>query len=74
MWEIHHKAPHYIEVIPDQLLGLEPELLILNEIVSDQDISLHVIGVTTWVVQIHCLEILHLRHKLDIPMWGGFKD
>ena len=60
-------------MIHDQLLGLEPGLLILHEMVSDQYISLNVSGVPTWVVQIYCFKILHLRHKLDIPMCGDFK-
>ena len=38
--EIHHQKPHEIEVRHDQLLGLEPEPLIMYDIVSDQDRSL----------------------------------
>ena len=55
-----------------QFLGLEPDLLILHGMVSDQYISLHVRGVTNWVVHIYCLEILHPRYKIDIPMCGYF--
>ena len=33
--EIHHQTPHEIEVRHNQLLGLEPELLIMNEMMSD---------------------------------------
>ena len=72
LWEIHHQTPHEIEVIHDQLLGLEQGLLILHEMVSDQDRSLHMSGVPPWVVQIYCLAILHPRYKLDIPMCGYF--
>ena len=53
-------------------MRLEPELLILNEMVSAKDIFLHVSGVTTWVVHIYFLEILHPIHKLDSPMCGDF--
>ena len=67
------QTPHEIEARHNQLLGLEPELLILHEIMSDRDRPLHVSGVTTWVVQICCLEILNPRHKLEIPMCGDFK-
>ena len=38
--EINNKKPHEIEVRHDQLLGLEPEPLIMYDIVSDQDRSL----------------------------------
>ena len=38
--EIHHQTPHEIEVRHDQFLGLEIDLMILHEMVSDQDISL----------------------------------
>ena len=72
LWKIHHQTPHEIEVRHDQLMGLEPGILILHEMVSDQNISLHVSGVTTWVVHIYCLEILHPRHKLEIPMCDYF--
>ena len=68
--KIHHQTPHEIEVILDQLLGLVPELLILNEIVSVQDISLHLIRSPTWLVQIYCLALLYPRHKVYIPMCG----
>ena len=70
--EIHHQAPHEIEVKHDKLLGLEPELLIMHEMVSVQDIYLHLSDVTTWVVQLYCLAILHLRNKLESPMCGDF--
>ena len=72
MWKIHNQTPHEIEVRHEKLLGLELELLIMHEMVSYQDKSLHMIGVTTWAVQIYCLEILHPRHKLDRPMCGDF--
>ena len=68
----HHQTPHEIEVVHYQLMYLEPELLILHEIVSEQDISLQVIGVPTTVVQIYCLVILHPRHKLEIPVCCDF--
>ena len=70
---IHHQKPHEIQVRNDQLLGLEAGLLILLEIVSDKDRSVHMSGFLTWLVQIYCLEILHPRYKLDIPMCGDFK-
>ena len=53
LWKMPKHTAHKIEVRHNQLLGLEPELLILNEIVSDQDRSLHVSGVTTWVVGLY---------------------
>ena len=70
--EIHHQTPHKIEVRHDQFLGLEPDLLILHEIVIDQYISLNISGVPTLLVQIYCLEILHPRHIMDSPMCGDF--
>ena len=70
--EIHHQIPHEIDLIHDQFLGLEPELLILHEMVSVLDISLHVSRVPTLLVQIYCLAILHLRHNLDSSMCGDF--
>ena len=72
--ENYHQTPHEIEVIHDQFLGLEPGLLILHEMLSDQDIILQVIGVPTWVVQICYLAILHPLHKLDIPICGDFNS
>ena len=45
--------PHEIDMKHDQLLGLEPELLILHELVIDQYRYLHVNGVPTWVVQLY---------------------
>ena len=72
LWKIHHQTPHEIEVRHDQLMGLEPGLLIIHEMVSDQDRPLQVIEVPTWAVQIYRLEILHPRHKLDIPTCGDF--
>ena len=72
--KIHYKTPHGIEVIKNQLLVLEPELLVLNETTSVQYISLHASSVTTWVVYIYFLAIFHLRHKLGSPMCGDFKD
>ena len=74
LWEIHHQTPHEIEARHDHLLGLEPELMILHELVSDQDIYLHVRGVATWVVHIYCIAIFNPIHKLDIPMCGDFKS
>ena len=71
-WKIHHQTTHEIEVIHEQFLGLELEILILHEMMSDQDISLNVSGVNTWVVQICCLVIFHPRHKLDSPICGDF--
>ena len=59
--------PHAIEVIHEHLLGLEPGPLILNEMVSDQDISLRMSGVPTRVIHICFLTILDPRHKLDSP-------
>ena len=53
LWKIHHQTPHAIEVRHDQLMDLEPEMLIIYEIVSDQDISLHMSGVTTRVVHLY---------------------
>ena len=52
LWKIHHQIPHEIVVIHDQLLGLEAEIMVLHEMVSDQDRSLHMYRVTTWVVQL----------------------
>ena len=72
LWKIHHQNQHKIEVRHDKFLGLESELLILHEMVSDQYISLHMSGVTTWLVQIYLLKILHPRHKMDSPMCGDF--
>ena len=66
------KKLHEIEVIHDQFLGLEPELPNLHEMTSDQYISLHVNGFTTWIVQICCLAIFHPRNKLGRPMCGNF--
>ena len=74
LWKIHHQTPHGIQVRTDQLLGLETELLIINEMVSDQDIYLHVGGVPTWVVQLYQLTSFHTRHKLDRPMCGYFES
>ena len=72
--EIHHQIPHEIEVRHDQFLDLEPEVLILHEMVSNQDISLHMRRVTTRLVQIYCLEIFHPRNILNSPMCGSFKE
>ena len=66
LWKIHHQKPHKIEVIHDQFLGLEPGMM------SDQDLSLHVSGVATWLVQLYCLSILHSRNKLDSPLCVSF--
>ena len=74
LWETHHQTPHEIGVRNDQFLGWEPDLLILHKMVSDKDISMHARRVATWVIHLYWLEILHLRHKLDIPMCGGFKE
>ena len=52
LWKIHHQTPYEIEVRHDQLLGLEPDLLILNEMVSDQYISSNMSWVHTWVVHL----------------------
>ena len=68
MWKVHHQTPHVIEVRHDQFMGLEPEILILHEILINRDKSLHVIRVPTWLVQLYFLAIFHLRHKLYIPM------
>ena len=73
-WKIHHQTPHEIEVEHDQLLALEPELLILNEMVSEKDRSLQVSGANTCVVQIYCLEILHTIHKVDSPVCVDFQE
>ena len=70
--EMHRQKPHKIEVRHDQFLGLETDLMILHEMVSDQDISLRMGGFTTWVVQMYCLAILNLKHKLDNPNCGDF--
>ena len=70
--EIHHQKPHEIKVRQDQFLGLEPELLILHEILIDQDRYLRVIKVTNWAVQIYYLKIFHPIHKLDIPVCRYF--
>ena len=51
--KFHHQTPHEIEVRHDQLMGLEPEIPILHEMISDQDISLRMSGVTTWLVHIY---------------------
>ena len=72
LWKIHHQTPHEIEAVHDQFMGLESDLLILHEMVSVQDISLHVIRITTLVFHICLLEILHPRHKLDSTMCGDF--
>ena len=66
--------PHKIKVIHKQFLGLEPDLLILHEMVIVQDIYLHVSGFPIWVVQLFFLEIFHPRHKMDIPMCSDFKS
>ena len=66
MLKIHHQTQHEIEVRHDPLLGLEPELLILHEMVSEQDRSLHLSGFPTWLVQLCCLAIFHPIHKLEI--------
>ena len=66
--EINHKKAHEIDVRHEQFLGLEPELLILHEMVSVQNRSLHMREVSTWVVQLYCLEIFHPIHKLENPM------
>ena len=71
--EIYYQTSHKIDVRHYKLLSLVPELLILNWMVSVQDISLHMIGVTNWVVQIYFLVILYLMHKQDIPMCGNFR-
>ena len=52
---------------------LELELLIMHKIVSDQYRFLHMSGVPTWIFQLDCLEILHPRNKLEIPMCVFFK-
>ena len=70
IWKIRHQIPHEIEVRHYQLLGLEAELLILNEIVKFQYIYMHVIGVPTWVFHIYILPIFHPMNKPDIPMCG----
>ena len=70
--KIHHQTPHDIEVRHDQLLVLEPELLIMHKIMSDQDRSLRVIVVTTWVLQLYFPAIFNRIHKLDSRMCGGF--
>ena len=72
LWKIHHQKPHEIEVLHEQLLVLEPELLILHEMLSYQYISLHVIRDPAWLVQICCLAIFHPGHTLEIPMCGYF--
>ena len=69
LWKTHYKTPYGIEARHDQLLDLEPELLILNEMVSDLDISLHMSGFPYWVVQIYCLEILHPRQTVHPHVW-----
>ena len=68
----HHRTPHKIEMRHDQLLGLEPELQILHEMVIDQDLPLRVIRVATWLVHRHLLAILYIKHKLYSPMCGDF--
>ena len=62
MWKTHYQKPHEIEVRHYQFLGLESEQLILHELSSDQDRSLPVIGVPTWVVHLYCLAIFQPRH------------
>ena len=74
LWKISHQKPLEIEVRYEQLLGLEPELLILRVMVGEKDRSLHVSRIPTWLVQLYLLEILHPRHKLYIPMCGYFKE
>ena len=70
--KIHHQTLHETEVRHDQLLGLELEILILHEMVADQDRSLHVSGVPTWLVHLCGLKIFDPIHKLDSPMCGEF--
>ena len=70
--KVHHQITHKIEVRHDQFLGLEPELLILHAMASDQYTALHMSMVTTWVVQTYCLAILNPIHKLDRTMNGDF--
>ena len=70
--EIHHQTPHEIEVKHDQLLDLEPDLLIMYKMISDQDRSLHVSRVLTWVVQIYFPAIFNTNNKLDSPMCDDF--
>ena len=74
LWKIHHQIPHEIEAKHEQFLGLEPELLIMHEMVRHQDISLHMSRVTNRVVQIYFLVILHPRHKLDSSMCGDYNS
>ena len=57
LWKIYHQTQHEIEVRHDQLMGVEPDLLILHEMVSYQDRYLHVSGVTNWAVQIYCIAL-----------------
>ena len=72
LWKIHHQTPHKIEVLHEQLLVLEPELMILLKMLSYQDISLHVIRDPAWLVQIFCPTILNTGNTLEIPMCGDF--
>ena len=72
LWEIHNQIPHEIEMIHDHFMGLEPDPLILHEMVSYQYISLQVSMVPTWLFQMHFLAIFYPRYKLEIPMCGGF--
>ena len=72
MRKIHHQTTHVIEVRHDQFMGLEPEILILHEILINRDKSLHVIRVPTWLFQLCFIAILHPRHKLYSPMGGDF--
>ena len=72
LWMTRHQIPHGLEVTHDQFLGLEPEPLILHEMVSYQDIPLHVRWVSTCLRHLCCLVTFHPRHKLDSPICGDF--
>ena len=73
LWKMNNQIPHKIKARHDQFPGLQPEILILHEMVSDQDRSLHMIRVPTWVVQLYCLEILYQRHKYAYPCVAIFR-
>ena len=70
--EIHQQKSHGIWVRHDQFPGLELEVLVWNEIMSDQYKSLHLSGVLTWLVKIYCVTIFNQRHELYSAMCGGF--
>ena len=72
LWKSHHQTQHVIGVIHDQFLGWEPEPLSLHKMVRDQDRSLYMSGVTTWVRQICCLVIFHPRYRLNSPICCAF--